>query len=198
MLNERNIAQSAKRYIIASLVLLAWPAQAQPWIVGDAASAENGELLYRELHYRSDAAALLSERVEYVSPAGELLVQKTLDSSLSPITPNVEQSDLRSGTRFSVSDIGDALDSSYQRSDESMATKRLDKNERLVVDAGFDPYVRAHWEALWAGRPSAQSSLCLPVWKRLKSVFAKPMQSSALPLHPRRCASSFDPPACCA
>lgn len=151
MLSKINIARCARSYIIGSLVLLTWPAQAQPWLVGEAASTDNGELLYRELHYRSDASALLSERVEYVSPAGELLVQKTLDSSVSPITPNVEQNDLRSGTRFSVSDVGAALDSRYQRSGESMATKLLDKNERLVVDAGFDPYVRANWETLSAG-----------------------------------------------
>lgn len=137
--------------LFASMAMLTSPLQAQPWVVGNAESAEDGELLYKELHYRSDPQAAVSERVEYVDSAGELLVQKSLEVVVSPVTPNVEQRDLRTGTQFSVTDVGTGLEVHYQRGGERGETQRIDKGERLVVDAGFDPYVRSHWEALSAG-----------------------------------------------
>lgn len=151
MTNKPIILRYAKHWLIATLTILATPLQAEPWIVGNAVSAANGQLLYKELHYQSDTATLLSARVEYVSPSGELLVEKTLDGSRSPVIPAVEQNDLRTGTRFSISDSGDAVDTLYQRGGEAVQSKRLDKDEQLVIDAGFDPYVRTHWEALRRG-----------------------------------------------
>ena len=137
--------------LTVSLALLASPLHAQPQIVGSAVSSDNGQLLYRELHYRDDAAALISERVEYVSPSGELLVEKNLDGSRSAITPNVEQNDLRTGTRFTITSTDNGIEALYQRGGESAKTQRVDKDEQLVIDAGFDPYVRAHWQTLAAG-----------------------------------------------
>lgn len=151
MHSKQFIVGCAKVLLIASIGLVASPLHAQPWVIGNAVSVNNGELLYRELHYRIDTSALISERVEYVSPSGELLVRKTLDGSRSLITPNVEQNDLRTGTQFAINDAGDSLNTRYQRGGETSATKRIEKGDRLVVDAGFDPYVRAHWEALKAG-----------------------------------------------
>ncbi len=151
MLSKSNFSYCATRLLVALSALIAMPLHAQPWIVGDAASVDSGELLYQEKHYRSDASALLSDRVEYVAPTGEVLVEKSLNGARSFITPEVEQNDLRSGTRFSVSDNGNSLDVRYQRGGQNSESKRIEKEERLVVDAGFDPYVRAHWEALSAG-----------------------------------------------
>tara|TARA_R100001377_G_scaffold82144_1_gene62221 strand:+ start:1216 stop:1962 length:747 start_codon:yes stop_codon:yes gene_type:complete len=151
MSSKNRFSCRVGQWLIASIAALAMPLQAQPWIVGDAASADNGELLYREIHYRSDASASLSERVEYVLPSGELIVEKTLNGARSSITPEVEQNDLRSGTRFSISDSGDSLDARYRRGDQGFESRRIEKEERLVVDAGFDPYVRANWQALRNG-----------------------------------------------
>jgi len=148
MAKRLQFSTSAKAMLLGAICVLAPSLQASPWIIGNASSVQNGELLYRELHYRSDASALLSERVEYVSPSGELLVAKTLDASLSPITPNVEQKDLRTGTQFTIRHNGDSLDTSYQRTGERAEFEQIAKNEQLVVDAGFDPYVRANWDAL--------------------------------------------------
>lgn len=126
--------------------------QAEPWLVGNALSTDSGELLYRELHYRDTPSAKLSERVEYVDPQGELMVEKTLDDSLSSIMPNVEQTDLRTGTRFVVTnDSANFMKSTYRRAGADVETARIEKDEQLIIDAGFDPYVRAHWEALEAG-----------------------------------------------
>ena len=144
-------ARRVGRCLMVAFASMAMPLQAQPWVVGDAASAENGELLYREIHYRSDASASLSERVEYVNPSGELLVEKNLSGARSSITPEVEQNDLRNGTRFSIRDSGDSMDALYRRGGQGFESSRIDKEERLVVDAGFDPYVRAHWQALRNG-----------------------------------------------
>lgn len=151
MLSKISLAYRAKQLLVAVIALIALPLHAQPWIVGDAASVDSGELLYQEKHYRSDASTLLSDRVEYVAPSGELLVEKKLNGARSLISPEVEQNDLRSGTRFSVNDNGDSLDVRYQRGGQSSESRRITKEERLIVDAGFDPYVRAHWEALSAG-----------------------------------------------
>tara|TARA_R110001606_G_scaffold369162_4_gene525117 strand:- start:105 stop:851 length:747 start_codon:yes stop_codon:yes gene_type:complete len=151
MRSKKGFCYCAKQMLVTASALIALPLHAQPWIVGEAASVESGELLYQELHYRSDALALLSDRVEYVAPSGELLVEKSLNGARSFITPEVEQNDLRSGTRFSVNDNGDSLEVRYQRAGQSLVSKRIEKEERLVVDAGFDPYVRANWEALSTG-----------------------------------------------
>lgn len=127
--------------------------QAETWIIGNAASAISGEHLYTERHYKSDATALISERVEYVSASGELIVEKALNGTISPITPEVMQTDLRTGTRFSIRDAGNSLDTHYQRVGEAGETEKIRKDEQLVIDAGFDPYVRRHWQALQNGKP---------------------------------------------
>ena len=149
--NRRLNSAYLRIFSFATFGFFASTLHAQPWVVGNAVSAQTGELLYRELHYRSDKSAPISEQVEYVSPSGELLVKKTLDAAHSPQMPNVEQRDFRTGTRFSINDIGAGFDVYYQRDGDREVTGHIDKDEQLVVDAGFDPYVRSHWEELSSG-----------------------------------------------
>ncbi len=134
---------------------------ADPWLIGSATNSEDGTLLYQEWHFRSDNDVLLSERVEYRTPTGALLVQKTLAAGDSLWTPSVEQSDLRTGTRFFVRNLDDSITAGYQRGASNLKTDRLKKTEDLVIDAGFDPYVRNHWQALQGGE-TVQAQFYVP------------------------------------
>lgn len=127
------------------------PVGAAPWVIGTARSAEGGEVLYREFHYRAPTQDLLSGRIEY--KAEEVLIaHKDVDYSRSMTAPAVEQLDIRTQTRFFTRYDAETLLAGFQRGDQALQTETYTSTDELVVDAGFDPYVRKHWETLLAGR----------------------------------------------
>lgn len=96
--------------------------------VGSAFDKASGEFLYRELH-----RCLIDEEycsVEYRDNAGKLLASKTLDYRGKPYQPSLVVKDYRFGSEVSVGPPND---------------------DALVVDAGFDNFVRSRWEVLNSG-----------------------------------------------
>lgn len=97
-------------------------------IVGEALRKGSDELLYREFYFCS--ADALQCLVEYRDPVGELISRKALDYTAGPHVPIVEIEDFRYGRSVELS---------------------REPQDNLVVDAGFDNYVRSRWEALSKG-----------------------------------------------
>jgi len=97
-------------------------------VVGRAYAVDGGELLYREHHGCSDDNTRCE--VRYVDPQGRQIAFKQLDYSASPFRPSLVMRDLRAETEHRV---------------------EPPDREGLVVDAGFDNYVRSRWEQLAAG-----------------------------------------------
>ena len=98
--------------------------------VGEARGADGGELRYTEHHSCSQAGTLC--QVEYRDTEGKLFARKTLDYSLSKHAPSLELEYLPEGR-----------------------TLRVDREAtaELVVDAGFDHYMRSSWNLLAQGEP---------------------------------------------
>jgi hypothetical protein len=101
-------------------------AQYLPYAVGYACDDSGKTLLYREMHYCDQAHSHCV--IEYIDPYREPLARKQLDYSGSAFAPVVDMQDLRLQSRESA------------RGDEA-----------LVIDAGFDNYMRSRWDDLAAG-----------------------------------------------
>ncbi|MFT4822567.1 MAG: hypothetical protein ACJASY_002502 [Halioglobus sp.] len=97
-------------------------------VVGNAYGQGEKELLYREYHYCSSDA--LQCKVEYRDDSDELITHKMLDYRQSLNSPELFVKAYR------------------EEVDQSLALSNV---EELVVDAGFDNFVRSKWEDLVTG-----------------------------------------------
>jgi hypothetical protein len=100
----------------------------QAKIVGKAFDSKSGELLYSELHFCADDQ--LECVVDYHDSFGQLIARKTLDFSGGVYQPALQMRDFRRSLEFSFSN---------------------NEREDLVVDAGFDNFVRSKWDELNEG-----------------------------------------------
>ncbi|RLQ22436.1 hypothetical protein DWB85_07400 [Seongchinamella sediminis] len=97
-------------------------------VIGSAYGVDDGELRYREIHQCSSDGDRCT--VEYKNPAGEVFARKVVNYQDSLQAPSLEMQDLRHG--------------------ETVRIKGDDGGE-LVIDAGFDHYVRRRWQQLVDG-----------------------------------------------
>ena len=138
-------------------------------LVGSAYSLETGALLYRETH---QAVSKDTYKVEYSEPNGRIFANKTIDFSQSRITPSFSQVNKRNGEKISVTQSGDQLQVSYQENTDAQVEKDSVKlAPGMVVDAGFDGFVKQYWDTLISGKemdieylvPSRQSTFSFRV-----------------------------------
>ncbi|MDZ7784596.1 MAG: hypothetical protein U5K56_17200 [Halioglobus sp.] len=126
---HRRFNRAGRR--LALLLLWSAPVLAdveQAEVVGRAEELDSGRFLYSE-HYRCGEDDLHCE-VEYRDPQGDVIARKSLDYSDSLYAPEVVMRDLRR--------------------DETTVVD-MTPREDLVVDAGFDNFVRSRWDRLAAG-----------------------------------------------
>ena len=97
-------------------------------VLGKAYEKDKGKFLYSE-QYSCSEQGLLST-VEYSNGAGELFAIKRLDFRLSAVGPSLVMSDYRNQKELSIA---------------------ASENDKLVIDAGFDNFVRSIWEELSDG-----------------------------------------------
>lgn len=122
-----------------------------PAIVGEAFSLDGGNLLYRENHYLDDGG--LYRRVVYREPHGEALAVKILDYRPGLATPSFAEQDLRSGEWRMAERRDQTLLLQYRSIDRDAASHTtLEVNSPLVIDAGFDYFIRQHWTQLLSGK----------------------------------------------
>ena len=115
---------------LASLlsVAAALPAQS-PLIIGIASDSTGQQELYRELYYcESDSDGC---SVFYLDNNDQLIATKIVDFGVSPQAPSLLFIDYRRDRELAVTGPGEVDD--------------------LVIDAGFDNYVRKRWQQLHAG-----------------------------------------------
>jgi hypothetical protein len=133
-----------------------------PWTVGTAFRTTDGAVAYRELHYPAPDRPGLSSRVEYQDASGRTIVSKSLDFSRSITAPAIDQVDQRTGTRVFTRHEDGRLQAGYQRNaDADLRTDTVRLTPDLIVDAGFDPFVRTQWQQLLAG-DSVKASFFVP------------------------------------
>lgn len=113
----------------------------------------SGKLLYVEKHKETwkDGVQFASE-VRYVNPSGKLVAYKNLDYSKNKTKPDFEYTDNRSGYMEGAKFDSNKLHLKFKESpDEEVQTTNILGNENLVVDAGFDNFVKQNWHKLSSG-----------------------------------------------
>ena len=113
---------------IVVLLFLPLAVQAENQVIGNAYDRESGQYLYSEYH--SCTGDALECLVDYRDSSGELIASKKLNYTTGPTQPSLAIKDYRTGI------------------DTRIASQH---REGLVVDAGFDNFVRSQWDILATG-----------------------------------------------
>lgn len=121
-------------------------AQAPKTVIGEAYDTDSKKLLYVEKHRY---VAGNQHEVMYYDAAGELFAKKLLSYGQYEQAPAFEQTNDLRGEWIKVTEQGDQLKVEYrEKADSLVFDKRIKVNDRLLVDAGFDRYVKLNWDAL--------------------------------------------------
>ena len=142
--------------MIASLMLsLSSPLAANAKLgetVGLAYDLKSEELLYRETHCIS--ADGFDHEVIYQDNDGKLIARKLLDFSTGATTPSFVQHNHYSSESIQVALADGQVSMAIIDSDGAQskaAVARPDDSSPIVIDAGFDEFVREHWDQLVSG-----------------------------------------------
>jgi hypothetical protein len=120
---------------------------------GTAAAPHSMDYLYGERHMLRYHGGRLAERVVlYTCGDGAPFARKTV-RYVTPFAPDFLLEDASTGLREGVRSVDDVR-SVFFRSGGAAAEKarRLPQDAELVADAGFDEFIRAHWQPLLAGK----------------------------------------------
>ena len=134
------------------------------WAIGTAWTPDKSDVLYREYHFAEDSDLDLTTRVEYRRPDGSVFAEKAIDYSRSQTAPEIQHIDHRNTARINTEFLEDARSAmikvGFQAHDSNRYREEvLTYRESVIVDAGFDPFVRKHWEQLIAGESVAAAML---------------------------------------
>jgi hypothetical protein len=134
---------------------------------GDAYDVAGGSLLYRESHYRFTVDGMAQHLVLYRCADGRPFARKLLRDDGDAQAPDFDMADARINYREGVRRRGNKREVYVQRTlDTPEQAELLSMPADGVIDAGFDEYVRRHWDALAAG-----STLTLPFLVPSKRMF---------------------------
>jgi hypothetical protein len=112
--------------------------------VGDAYAPDNGQLLYREVH----TVGAGKQVVQYQCPDGKAFARKVLEGGGTVIGPDFSFIDARNGDAEGVRSNGGARSVYAKRGAAGEVAKPLPETKDGVIDAGFDVYVRTHWDSV--------------------------------------------------
>ncbi|MEJ2045637.1 MAG: hypothetical protein P8X74_11785 [Reinekea sp.] len=146
-----------KRLVVLSLACLlsatALSVDAKPSVIGEAYDPESGRLLYREEHRFYSAT---KHEVLYQTADGEVFANKQLDYSRSDMTPAFSMTNQWSGETIDIqwqnSDLTGRYVSRLKEIERGLKTIAISRSEPLVIDAGFDGFIRHNWTQLMTGQ----------------------------------------------
>lgn len=158
----RDVKQWSRAAVIGIVAAAGQPAYAAPCpqertrsFVGEARSLAGGELLYAEQHDEAACgAAPLSLRTRYVNGAGESYAERRLTYERAPVpwAPDYAFSDARSGRREAARvEGGEVVISLRESRHGATQTNRIPYSPDLVIDGGFDQFIRANLDRLRNG-----------------------------------------------
>lgn len=149
------------RHLIFAAAVVALPAvppatAAEPVAaeyVGIATTLDGANELYREHHHvERDADGRGTRVVVYACPDGRPYARKVVRYTDWAGAPDFEMIDARDGWRERVETDGVArLVSVREREGGRERSARLEVPDALVIDAGFDDFVRGQWDRLASG-----------------------------------------------
>ncbi|MGA9333193.1 MAG: hypothetical protein WBV39_02830 [Rudaea sp.] len=129
------------------------PAMAAQNYSGDAYAKDGGQLLYRESHFLFNADGAHQRVVLYECPDGKPFGRKLIRDDGDPQAPDFAMRDARTDYREGVKRDAGAREVYVQRGDDqAQKSEVLKVPDDGVIDAGFDVYVRKHWNELAQGK----------------------------------------------
>lgn len=152
-------------------------------VVGKAYSAVDDKLLYTEEHSYIDDS---SHQVIYKEPDGSVFAVKELNYGQNASAPGFVQRNKRVGEVIEVNINNRVIESFYQKTPQNTPrVKQLDlesrNDEALVIDAGFDHFVRSKWENLQRGE-KVDFFYLIPTRQRLVTLTIKRMDCREGPI----------------
>lgn len=130
-------------FAVSSALVSAEPSHS-PRVIGEAYDLSDQVLKYREYHYYSDED--LTHQVVYRDSNELLMVEKTIDYRSGLTTPEFSQSYSQSPQDISINWHNDDL-----KIKNSDSTNVISVKKPLVIDAGFDHFIREQWVQLTSG-----------------------------------------------
>lgn len=122
-------------------------------VIGEARDLKSDEFLYREIYCANGKPDEME--VIYRNDEDRVIARKMLDYSSGPTTPSFVQQNFYSSEVIEVDlkagkvtmSVLDAADSEPKKS----SSTQTDGTIPVVIDAGFDEYIRSNWDSLIAG-----------------------------------------------
>jgi hypothetical protein len=121
---------------------------------GSAVGYKDATALYDETHFlRYDDDSLVERVVLYRCPGGAPFARKRMQSAGPALRPTFELRDARIGYVEGYRSDGKDHAVYFQRgTKQALETETLKLPDELVVDAGFDEFVRQRWDTLMSGK----------------------------------------------
>jgi hypothetical protein len=127
----------------------AMPAGAGTYYRGYAYTADDHRLLYLESHWLYEQNGVGHRLVIYSCADGQAFARKWVDTAPGTATPDVDMLDARTGYREGVrSHAGQREVFSQASASAPEKHAPIASPRNAVIDAGFDAFVREHWDAL--------------------------------------------------
>lgn len=121
---------------------------------GIATDLKSNRFYYLEEHKETIEHHVLKQTtIQYKDSAGTVIARKIIDYSGNKVTPAFEQNDYRDGYTEGVAYSENKLVFKFRKNKkEALKTKSIDRPENLVVDGGFNYYIKGNWNDLVAGK----------------------------------------------
>lgn len=129
---------------------------------GLARTLRGGDLVYREIHWVFEDGGVPARLVLYRCPDGGAFARKRVAYRDGATTPDFAFVDGRDGYREGVRTVDGRREVYWQSGNDARPRQRgIALGPGTIVDEGFNAAVRAHWDALVAGR-SVDARFLLP------------------------------------
>lgn len=122
---------------------------------GVAYEADSEQLIYTEVHQDLFENELhVSTSTDYYDAQKQLIAQRKLNFRRSRIAPDFHTKDLRTGYEEGAQKIDDTHVRLYFRVNAAspITEKTIAVPAPMVIDGGFNQYIKAHWEELQLGQ----------------------------------------------
>ena len=141
-----NIAFIAGLFFCATTLAQAEPKQLL--VTGTASSLKTGKLAYLEYHDITTA----QHTVRYMDEKGKLIAEKTIQYLHGYTTPEYRLQDQRINRNTGSEWQKDHFVIYRQDKSEKRHEKIIEPEKDIVIDAGFDHFIRGHWNELIDGK----------------------------------------------
>ena len=132
-------------------LLLTTKATAEDYsFIGKAYDLDSNELLYTEHHTYTSPTI---HKVEYKEPNGNVFATKIINYENSFFSPNFILKNNKNGETINVKKEDEKFILKYRESNKSsINTNIVEDSSTLVIDAGFDNFIKRKWKTLISGK----------------------------------------------